>query len=383
MKPTFRASESDRTLSCYGSIKLAPMVLPRIGTDGSEGSHLHFYSASRLCGEFGANAPDGLGKADQAWPSIKVSKWIGDFYVRHIAQTVPESWSMECEVALAYEFDRFILSGHIDCLSVSPDGLECIGFDLKSGYDYVDEAECNEQVFCYCCLLKMAYPSLIKIGFYINQPRASEDDGQERVTYLELSGARLDSSVFTMETRFNHAIDNSMELNTGRKQCRFCPAKLQCPATIAEREQMKLQMTSAQLAAIQREPNSQTLADWVLSGKVVGAAIEQAQDIAKERIAATGSLTASDGTVISVKETNAGYKVIDKLGLWTALKETLPEEKLAECVSKWKFSAITDAIADHLQIAATGAGAMTGEAIRDAKVGQFVERTTAARFQFR
>lgn len=380
MKLAFRCSDSDRVLECNGSITLAALVHKRPSSEGVEGTALHWHSARTLMQEQGALCE--LPPADPEWPSLKFSIWISRYYTRHIAETVPPDWSLECEVALAFEFPRFVLSGHIDCLAVNPDATECIGFDLKSGYNFVDEAEFNEQVFSYCGLLKRAYPKLTKIRFFVTQPRADEDDGFQRITECVLEGSRLEAVLSTLERRFNSALDNRDVLNTGRKQCRFCPAKLQCPAYRAERDLMKMTLTHEHVAAIRDQPEDTTLADWVQSAKMLASGFEEAETLAKERIAAQGSITTSDGAVITIKEQRGSYTVTDPIGMWNTLAEILPEERRAKC-AKWSVSAIKDNIAEHMNIPATGKAAITSQTVFDAKCRQHVEQGTRKMFVFR
>ncbi len=381
MKPTFRSSESDRVLLCNGSITLVPLVEPRVGDDGIEGSAIHHDSAVRIIRDLGGSCEGDLPMPDPSWPTLRFSKWIGEFYTRHIAETAPEGWSLECEVPLAFEFERFILSGHIDCLAVSPDATQCIGYDLKTGYNYVDAAECNEQVFSYCGLLKLAYPTLQRIEFYVTQPRADEDEGFERITHVVLEGERLENSLATIERRFNAALDNRMELNTGRTQCKWCPAAISCPALIIERDQMKLQLTPEAIAQIKRQPEDTTLGDWILAGKTLARPIEDAQELAKERIAKTGALVASDGTQITVKVSPGSYKILDKLGMWKAVAELLPEERRA-VAAKWSMTELDDQIAEQFSVPKGGKGAVTGRTIRTDKTAAFVEQGERKTFQY-
>lgn len=408
---TIRCSDLDRVLECHGSLTLVPLVAPRQSDDGVEGTALHYTGAARIIIELGGVGH--IGKSDPAWPSIKFSKWISDYYVRHVQEHVPAQWSLEAEAAFAYEFafaepvtttviewfngapitkrvqhTGFILSGHIDCVAVSPDSTEAIGWDLKTGYDPVDEAEQNWQMLGYMVLLKRAYPNLKKCTFYVVQPRNDEDEGFQRVSCVTLDDdfavapdSVIEDVSLGLIARIRAALADSLSLNSGRKQCRFCPAKLQCPATISDRESMKLTMTETQLATIRRVPDDSVLADWVLSGRVVGQAIEDAEKMAKERIAAVGSIAASDGTRIGVKVQRGSYKVTDPESLWTTLKELLPETMLATC-AKWSFSAIKDKLGEHMNIPKSGKGAVTSETVFDAKVRTYVEQGERKVFTF-
>jgi hypothetical protein len=398
---TIRCSSLDRVLECNGSLLLAGLVDDRVGDEGLEGSDLHWLSADRLVREFGATPPDDTLGPRPVSPATKFSRWISDYYVRTITETVPPDWAMEVEAPLAYEFDvpatmitivddwtltlrqkritSFVLSGHIDCVAISPDGKRAIGFDLKTGYDPVDEAEQNWQMLGYIVLLKRAYPTLTEVTFYIVQPRNDEEEGFQRISSVTVTN--LDNATFGLVDKIHLALRNTEELNTGRKQCKWCPAAVQCPAAIAEREAMKLKLTPEALATIKRQPDDATLADWVISAKTLTRPLEDADKIARQRIEANGQIVATDGTVITQKTQRGSYKVTDPMALWTNVADLLPESRRALC-AKWSMTAIKDQIAEHLNVPATGKAAVTAETVFDAKLRPYVEQGERKILQF-
>ncbi len=329
---TIRCSELDRVLLCPGSLTLCAIVDPRQGQEGTEGTALHYIAHKRMVDELAAHGDPG------SVPDLKVasfSDWIAAFYFRTVRDAVPPDWSLQVEVPLAYEFDGFALSGHIDALAMSPDGAEAIIFDLKTGYDPVDPADCNEQVFAYGCLIARAYPEVKKITAYIIQPRNDEDEGFQRVSDpMVLEGATLGASLFTLESRVGEALKNNMQVNSGAKACLWCPAAMQCPAAIADREFMKIQLTEETLASIRATPADSTLADWVIAGRILARPTEDAKAIAKERIAAVGSITSTDGVVITAKSGPGSYKYPDPVAYIKQLRVLLPrDEDLARAVN--------------------------------------------------
>lgn len=331
MKPLWRCSSLDRNLLCNGAQTLVDRVAPRQGAEGDEGTALHFLSHSRMREELGAVGD--LGPTPVMPKSIVFSAWIIGFYVDFVRDTVPAGWSLEVEVPLAYEFARFTLSGHIDCFALSPDGTEAIGFDLKTGYDPVDAADSNEQVFGYGCLLLRAYPELRKVTFYVIQPRNDEDAGYRRISEpMVLEGDLLAASLASLEARINAALDNSMEVNSGLKQCKWCPAAMICPATIADRELMKAKLTPQFLDSIKATPDDAVLADWVLTSRVLSRPIEDAETLAKERIAALGSITARNGCVLTIKTRPGHYEVPDMVAFDAALRTLMPDDaRILKC----------------------------------------------------
>lgn len=379
MKPVIRCSSLDTVLLCHGSLTLASIVDPRAGEEGMEGTEIHAIAHNRMTRELGAGG-DFVPIA--ASSKTKFSRWIADFYYRFVSETTPAGWALETEAALAYEFDRFDLSGHIDCFAISPDATEAIGFDLKTGYIPVEPADNNEQVFGYACLLLRAYPTLRKITFYIVQPRNDEDEGFPRISPpMVMDGELLGHALAVLEQRVNAALDNPLEVNSGRVQCRWCPAAMQCPATIGERELMKIKLTPEQVAAIKRTPEDKTLADWLISAKTLAQPIEDARELASERIKANGSITATDGTTITQKIGKGAYKVLNAIGLWATLVELLSEERRIRCM-KFSMTSIKDEIAEELNVPKTGKAAVTAESVFDAKIRTHVEQGERRTFQF-
>lgn len=394
MKPTFRSSEMDRVLTCNGSITLTRLVAPREGDEGFEGVLLHHLIASRLIAEFGAIPPDGGLPPPQVPAGYKLpafSAWIVDWAIRHVRDTIPADWSLMVEVPLAYEYqwrepkmltvvewidgqpvvttkevDGWTNSGHIDVLGISPDGLRSHGIDWKTGRDPVDPAECNEQVNSYICLQKRAWESLTGCTFQIAQPRADEDAGFERVSTVELAGDRLERACAVLDQRVSAAMDNAMEVNSGRKQCRWCPAKLQCEAALADREFMKATLTKESLARVKKKPDDAVIGDWVITMRTLKAAAEEAENMLHERLDASGCVQAGCGTTITRKIQRGSYTVERPQEFMQAFRSILPSEgSLAKCFEP-SMTRCKDEIAEVLGVNKTGGAPVTAETIFDA-----------------
>lgn len=370
---TIRSSSSDRLLLCHGSITLEEIVAKRDSLEGADGTLIHDRIAFYLTRQFCALYPGGHIFSAKALPLN--TEWIASFCVREVAEKVPDDWSLEVETGLSYLFDNFgsefILSGHIDAMAISPDGSEAIAFDWKTVYNAVDVAECNEQALSYCALMKRAYPSLRKITFYIVQPRVDEEMGFQRVSSVTM---QMDEALMgRFEKRILAALAQPMSLSTGPKQCRFCAAKLQCFALRGDAETMKMIMTEEQLASIKATPDDATLADWVLTAKTLEAAMDEAKEIAKERIAAKGFITARDGTNISVKETAGSYEIIDRDQFQKSLLSIIPAERLAHC-TKPSMTEVKREIAAALDVPLSGKAAINATTVFDGKLRPFVEQ---------
>lgn len=369
-KPTKRCSSLGRDLNCPGAATITARVDARKGEEGTEGTFLHHAAHSRMKKELGAFGD--LGPVPPTPSSVKFSQWIADFYFRTVQEMVDPAWSLECEVPLAFEFERFILSGHIDSLAMSPDGTQATFFDLKTGYDPVDIAEESEQCFGYASLLLRAYPDLQKVTAYIVQPRNDEDEGYQRVSPpLVLEGDRIKAALPTFEARINASLDKPMLLRTG-KWCKWCVG-CSCPAIRAEAKLMEMQMTEEQLAAIQRTPDDAMLGDFAVVAHTLAKPIEDMKAMLKERIAAQGSVVAGSGVTITEKVQKGAYKVERPEEMLATVEEMLDKPRIARAVN-WSMTRLKEEIAEQFQCKKTGKGPITAESIFDSRIRTHVSQ---------
>ena len=374
---TIRASSLDRVLECSGSMTLFERVNNREGDEGIEGTALHQMAHARIVTELGAAGDPGTLVACK---SLEFSKWIADYYFRVVSTEAPADWSLEVEVPLAYAWPRFNLSGHIDALALNPDITEAMIFDLKSGYNAADIAEQNWQILGYIVLILRAYPSIKKVTAFIVQPRADEDVGEQRVSSVtvDIEGTTI---IDSLESKINNALDNPMLLTTGIKQCKWCPAAMQCPPMIKIRKLMEHTLTKEELARIGREPNDAVLADWVIAGRVLAQPLLDSAEMAKDRIAKVDHLRSSEGHHITIKIENGAYDVPDRQRFLTAFKTVLPsEESVAKC---WKpsMSDIKAEIAEVMNIKKTSKkDPVTAETVFDAHLRPLVTQGVRKKF---
>lgn len=347
------------------------------------GTFLHWLAHSKL-----KNEQDAIGEIGTAPPvpaAISFNAWIADYYVRFISETVPPGWSLECEVALAYEFadGRFNLSGHIDDCAMSPDGTEAIIFDLKTGRDPVDPADSNNQILGYCALLLKAYPSLTSIRSYIVQPLVDEDEGYQRISGpAVLDGAVLANAIPYLEREILKALANADEVNSGVKQCKWCRCAPQCPAILATRELMKMKLTADAVKGIKKTPDDAVLADWVVATKILSRPMDDAEKLAKVRIAEAGSITSTEGVVITAQTGPGSYKWPRPAETLAALRRHLPsDDKLALALS-FSVSKARDAIAEAKGIPKESRLGESGQSIVDSEIKPLAEQGTRVTLQF-
>lgn len=375
MKHTSRASNKCRELTCPASIRLVPLVAKRQSDDGDEGSYIHWAIADRLIREMGATPPEGGLPPPDVPAGYKLpafSAWIIDWAVRHVRETVPADWSLMVEASFAYEYDRYIDSGHADVTALSPDATAALGIDWKTGRDPVDPAECNEQVATYLTLYKRAWETLHNGTFQIVQPRMDEDDGFERVSTVTVTD--IDALVAGMERRMNEALDNATQLNSCLKACRWCEVGCQCPALQADKNHMKLTLTPEAIAKIRHKPDDATLGDWVVTMRTLAQPAKDAQEMLHERLDACECVTAGCGVTITRKIQKGTYEVPDPVQFFGAVRGLLPKDDAIARAFKPSMTALKDEIAAELNCPKTGKAPVTAEGVFDATLRPLVKQ---------
>jgi hypothetical protein len=381
---TFRCSSLDRVLHCNGSMTLVPLVSAREGDEGAEGTAIHWLAHARMKVELSAGGD--IGKQPAMPKSLAFSAWVGDWYFDHVKETVPADWSLECEVPLAYEFTYgvepysgtipFALSGHIDALALNADATEAIGFDLKTGFDPVDPAEENWQMLGYVVLLLQAYPTLRKVTFWVVQPRNDEDEGFERASSVVIEGDRLRNATRTLIGELAKAINNRMEVNTGIKACKWCPAAMQCAAQIELRELMKATLTPELLAAVKATPDDAALAEWVIAGRTLNRPIEDAEAMLKERIRQKGFADAPDGTRVTIKTQGGSYSFPDPVAFYRETRKLIPDDAVYAGTVKPSVTKTVDALAKVYGLPKSSKAGPSGRSTFDGALGPLVEQGT-------
>jgi hypothetical protein len=306
-----------------------------------------------------------------------------DYCIRTAHEDYPADWALEVEAEFAYEFDRFILIGHSDLFGVAPDASEFAGSDWKLGHEPVDPAEVNNQVLGYLVLGKRAYPQAKRGTYRIVQPRNCPEDGNERVTEVTLSGEELEKCAAYLEAEVNKALDNAYELNSGMKQCRWCPVaqSMQCPALRAELEFMKLTLTPQMVAKLKDGVTDADLGDVVIVGRTISRALESAEDELKERVSQKARVVAGCGVSITQKVEGGRYDVKEPVMMYDAVRAMLPPTRLANVVS-YSTTRLRDELAAELQVPKSGKAAVTAETVFQAKFAPFLEQGKRHRLIF-
>ncbi|MCW5548612.1 MAG: DUF2800 domain-containing protein [Opitutaceae bacterium] len=313
MKPVIRCSSLDRLLSCPGSFTLEALESDRLdifaGPSGNEmtwrGNWCHHQAALRLVKQHGAiPPPNGLPPPvlPKLWQPSPWDERTVSWYLSHLLTKIPDDHAIYVERHATLEFERFILSGHIDEYDINPEGTVFNLNDLKTGVSIVDIADENWQLLGYIVLLKSLHPRLKSGTARIFQPMADDP-----ITEGEVHD--IDAVVGYLEEKINTALDNLHTLQTGYKQCRLCPAALYCPAIKEEIAAMKLTLTPETIASIKTDLPTPELAKLATAARTLKGPIDKIMESFKERVTAEGSVTLEDGTVAQIVDT-PGDRVI-------------------------------------------------------------------------
>ena len=384
MKPIFRCSQLPQLLHCSGSATLMPLVKPRAGDDGFEGSMIHWMIADRLIREHGAAPPAG-GLAPPSVPAgyvlPKMSRWMVEWALRVVADKLPPRDYMQVEQGFRAEFDRFILVGHMDVHTINRAGTEFHGGDWKSGYKPAVIAELNDQVLGYLGLAKREWPTLESGKFFIGNPRNSEDDGFPRLSTVELTGDQMEDCLTSLNDRVNYALDHPMETDSGLIACAWCPVGIQCPSVRETISYLKATITPEALAAIKATADDGLLGDAVIAARTIKTAVADAEELLKERIAASGAVKSYSGVTITAKTEGGQYKVTNPEGAFAAVQELIPAERVPHVLS-YSTSTLIDEIAKANRVNKGGDADITAKTLFDIVLRPHLEQGSRTRLIF-
>lgn len=394
-RQSFRCSQLPQVLACSGAPTLIARMKPQAEFDPAArniGHWGHYEAATTLMDDHGAvfTGPSERPPAPDLPKDFEVSdfdRWKVRYYVETINYYTPADYAIEVEAEFAHAFEHFDLTGHGDCFAINAEATEAIGFDFKSGSDYVDEAENNAQVTGYIVLMRKAYPTLKRITYVIVQPANSPDDGHERVSRVCVEGADLDGLELYLERELNKACQEPLELNSdGWKQCRYCPAVLVCPCIKADLDHMKLKLTQELLDTCRDDPGVDQLLEFFLAGRKFGKIFEMAGGILKYRVMNHPNRVIQVGEHKLTIVSRAHARTIHDNQAATAALADLPDA-LFHRTYKFKPGEIEEVLAEHLS-KVTGAKVpvaskkkgpdgkpiLTGESEYETRLGKFTEQ---------
>jgi len=384
-KPVIRCSGLDRLLSCPGSRTLEALIPLdwTFETKGDEmtwrGNWVHADSARRLVEEHGAIAPDGLAapQIPRKWTPKPWDERASQWYVDQIVALTPEDHIIVVEKRFIVEFERFKLSGQLDCYTMSPSGEYFVINDDKSGTNIVDHAEANWQMAGYATLLKRQFPRARAGKLQILQKSADE-----QVTSVDVED--LDTLVSFMERRINEALDAPFTVETGYKACRLCPCIEFCPALDEEITEMKKILTPEAVEALKVSPNLQELAEIAARGRAIAGPIERLLATVKDRVLEEGAVVLKDGTeVVVVHELGNRVVTSPRIALDFAT-DKLNDEDLAWTTMKMSLADLEDLLVEQgMMRKSKKEGVVTAESWVRENLGHLITRPEVKKLRFR
>jgi PD-(D/E)XK nuclease superfamily len=372
MKPTFRCSSLPTLLLCPGAKALSEHAKPR-QTGSSQalaGVWCHARGAQRLRDEESACGPE-IVLPDL--PADRFKEWIASYWVDTVRMFVEPHQGIEYEAEMQWEFDGFILTGHLDMLAIDADATEFVIGDLKSGSDPVTPAPDNAQVLGYSVLAALNYPTVQKGTLFLCQPLADESAGFERVTVSRAPDRKtLDAQVAYLERELNHVLDHELELNSGWRQCHYCPAALICPAFECDISTMRMTLIPAQLAALPSEPSLEKLFAFEAARKQFAEPLDLAHETLKARVAEMGGAELADGTKLLVVDRPGAREITDNAAATQRLND-MPEELFHRCY-KYRPGEMEAALAEWLQLPKTSKKGASGQSAFKERFGDIVKQ---------
>ena len=300
-----------------------------------------------------------------------------DWYVAQVVDLTPPDHAIFVEKRYIIEFDRFILSGQIDCYTFSADGEYFVILDDKSGPNIVDAAESNWQLAGYATLLKRKFPRARAGKLKILQKMADDP-----VTEVEVED--LDTLVSFMERRINEALDAPFTVETGYKSCRLCPCIEFCPALDAEIAEMKKILTPDEVDRLKVTPNRQDLAEIAARGRAIAGPIERLLAELKERVAEEGSVVLADGTEVAIVNELGKREVSSPRIALDFATDKLNDEDLAWKTMKMSLADLEDLLVEQgMQRKSTKRGVETAESWVKETLGHLITRPEVKKLRFR
>jgi hypothetical protein len=261
------ASSSERWMNCPGSVSLIAMLNqlppeddvlltdPEYRRDGTEAHALAAYCLQNDLDCWEADDPE-------QWPNVSGDMMTAvQEYLDYVRALPTVERYVEQRVHLPDFHPDFF--GTLDCAVVAPDRLHVV--DYKHGVGVVVDAERNSQLMYYAWgyLATRQYDDSHPVALTIVQPRAFHPDGQIRSWETTVGHIREWAET---ELRPAMGVTQDLEYLCLGDWCRFCPAKLVCPAfdglakkalrsteiTYAEAQQLKMMVKAIEEKAFER-----------------------------------------------------------------------------------------------------------------------------------
>lgn len=213
-----------------------------------------------------------------------------------------------------------LISGKVDLIQPFPVEVGAVFLnDTKFGYLVVERAELNLQLRAYAVLVS-EYMAAGRVFVSITQPRLSYD---ERITLAEYNADDIAASRLEIAEILKRSADPKAKLVPGDEQCRYCKAKLICPAfnktltvpvlALRGKQDLSKAAREAYLEKKLGELTDAQLEKTLVALSLAGMVKPIATDEARKRIKAGGLTTRKLSKEIEVREIVDAQRAISLL----------------------------------------------------------------------
>lgn len=310
MRPTTSASNLFRRALCPGSARMEEGLPDEESPQSKEGELLHDYAAHP--------------EYDRSFlkPNQRDLLDLSDALIQLVITRIETLFQSNTQSGRMVEQTiEGIVSGTPDLVIGYPKEAAVLIVDRKFGYKIVERSDLNLQLRGYAVILyDFLEKTPEKIFVSIIQPRLSYE---KRISLAEYSRTDIEASRKQIEQILKRAGHDRARLVAGEEQCRYCKAKLTCPAfRQAFKQLVPLRRNSIELSKSAREAylerrlsecNDTELEKVLVACSFAKMVQGQALDEARKRISAGGFTNYELGKEYSVREIADPQKAISLL----------------------------------------------------------------------
>lgn len=339
MRPTTSASNLFRRALCPGSARMEAGLPEEDTPQSREGVLLHDYSAH----------PEYERKVLK--PAQRDLLDLNDTLLNEALAQVKLACSEEKgsisigRRVVEQTLENDLISGTPDVIVFHDEIKNAWVNDSKFGFNIVERAELNLQLRAYAVLVADNAKGTNRVFVSITQPRVSFN---ERITLAEYTQDDIAKSKSQISLILMRSNGPDAPLVAGEEQCRYCKAKLVCPAF---RESMQvpavitpdtaLSKTARELFLAQRlaQISDDQLEKVMLACKLADFAHDPVMDEARERIAAGGMTNyelAKESQVRGVTDVRKALSLLSLAG-WK-------DSDVFDCVTKLAIGKLTEKV---------------------------------------
>jgi hypothetical protein len=221
-KITLRASASSRWIACPASARLSEGVpFEPSGEAAQIGTAIH--ALAEKCFGTGERADAYLGKSVEGITMTQENVEFAQAHIDHITNLKSELGAVKVEqYVTVFDTPAVKLGGTADVIGFGNGILEIA--DLKTGRGYVDADSEQMKIYALGTLAKIKKP-VETVRLSIIQPH-SGDTRTHTITVKELYQWHKD----VLLPAIKEAVEDNAQPNPSTNACRYCPAKVICPA---------------------------------------------------------------------------------------------------------------------------------------------------------